>query len=77
MRTPESWAKKAKKGILIPAWWNTPAAANRRTSHTHMWPSSMAAAMTMDLETNPLNSGKAEMEAAPTMQKPVVHGMDL
>jgi hypothetical protein len=35
------------------------------------------AAMTMDLDTNPLKSGKAEMEAAPMMQKPAVHGIDL
>ncbi len=26
---------------------------------------------------NPLNRGKAEMDAAPTMQKPVVNGIDL
>ena len=33
--------------------------------------------MTIDLETKPENNGKAEIEAAPTMQKPVVHGIDL
>ena len=31
----------------------------------------------MDLLTNPLKSGKAEMEAAPMMQNPLVHGMEL
>ena len=30
-----------------------------------------------DFETKPLNSGKAEIEAAPTIQKPVVQGIDL
>ena len=33
--------------------------------------------MIIDLVTKPLNSGNAEIEAAPTMQKPVVHGIDL
>ena len=28
-RLPESWAKKAKYGILIPEWWKTPAEAKR------------------------------------------------
>ena len=31
-RMPLSWAKKAKKGILMPEWWNTPAEAKSRTS---------------------------------------------
>ena len=26
---PDSWAKKAKNGILIPEWCNTPADANK------------------------------------------------
>ena len=33
------------------------------------------AAMTMDLLTNPLNSGKAEMDAAPTVVSAAVMGM--
>ena len=33
--------------------------------------------MTIDLETKPENSGKAEIEAAPTIQKVVVSGMVL
>ncbi len=33
--------------------------------------------MTIDLLTNPLNSGNAEMEAAPTMHRIVVFGMVL
>ena len=33
--------------------------------------------MMSDLLTKPLKSGKAEMEAAPIMQNPVVQGMDL
>ncbi len=74
---PESWAKKAKNGILMPAWWNTPADANKSASQTTGCPSSSAATMTMDLETKPENNGKAEMEAAPTMHSPVVTGMDL
>ena len=36
---------------------------------------SSAAAITIDLLTNPLKSGKAEMEAAPTMHRPAVFGM--
>ena len=31
----------------------------------------------MDLDTKPLNRGKAEIERAPTMQNPVVQGMHL
>jgi len=33
--------------------------------------------MTIDLDTKPENSGKAEIEAAPTMQNVVVSGIDL
>jgi hypothetical protein len=33
--------------------------------------------MIMDLLTNPLKSGRAEMEAAPTREKEAVKGMDL
>ena len=32
--------------------------------------------MIIDFETNPLNSGNAEMDAAPTMQKRFVQGID-
>ena len=74
---PESCEKKAKYGILIPAWWKTPAEANRSTSQVSCSPSCAAALMIIDLVTKPLNSGKAEIDAAPTMQKPVVHGIDL
>ena len=35
----------------------------------------MAAAITMDLVTKAENSGKAEIDAAPTMQRPAVQGM--
>ena len=76
-RLPESWAKKAKNGILIPEWWKTPAEANNSTNQVNQYPSWAAAARIMDLVTNPENNGNAEMEAAPTMQKPVVQGMDL
>jgi hypothetical protein len=37
----------------------------------------MAAAITIDFDTKPLKRGKAEIDAAPTMQKPAVTGMDL
>jgi len=40
-------------------------------------PCPAAAAMIIDLVTNPLNNGKAEIDAAPTTQNPVVHGIDL
>ena len=40
-------------------------------------PSIAAAEMIRDFEIKPLNNGTAEMEAAPTTQKPVVHGIDL
>ena len=33
--------------------------------------------MTMDFDTKPENSGNAEIEAAPTMQKAAVLGIDL
>jgi hypothetical protein len=33
--------------------------------------------MISDLLTKPLKSGNAEIDAAPTMQKPAVHGIDL
>ncbi len=33
-RRPLSWAKKAKYGILMPEWWNTPAEANSRIAQT-------------------------------------------
>ena len=33
--------------------------------------------MIMDLLMKPLNNGKAEIDAAPTMQKPVVQGIVL
>jgi len=74
-RSPESCAKKAKNGILMPAWWNTPAEANNSTSQTHPYPSFNAALITIDLLTNPLNSGNAEIDAAPIMHKTVVTGM--
>src|SRR3990167_5425083 len=61
----------------MPAWWNTPAEANSSTSQITTCPSSAAAAITIDLVTNALNNGNAEIDAAPTMQKPVVHGIDL
>jgi len=35
VRIPESCPKNAKNGILIPAWWNTPADANNSAGHTH------------------------------------------
>ena len=76
-RLPLSWAKKAKKGILMPEWWNTPAEANNNTSQTSQWPSPAAAVRIKDFDTNPENSGKAEIEAAPTMQNPAVMGIDL
>ena len=37
----------------------------------------MAAERINDLEMKPLNSGNAEIDAAPMMQKPAVHGIDL
>jgi len=75
-RIPESWEKNAQKGILIPAWCRTPAEAKSIMNHTSRRSPRAAASMTMDLLTKPLNSGKAEMEAAPTMQNVQVHGMD-
>ena len=73
---PRVVGKKEKKGILIPACSNTPAEAKRRQPNQDV---SLfeEAAMTMDLLTNPLNKGKAEMEAAPTRGKVAVRGMDL
>ena len=75
VRMPESCAKNAKNGILMPAWWNTPAEANSSASHTQWWPSASAALITIDLLTKPLNSGNAEIDAAPTIHSPVVIGM--
>ena len=60
----------------MPACSSTPAEAKRSTSQTIGCPSN-AASMTMDFDTKPEKSGNAEMDAAPTMQKPVVHGIDL
>ena len=75
-RIPESWEKNALKGILIPAWCRTPADAKSMKNQTRRMSPSAAASMTMDLLTKPLNSGKAEMEAAPTMQNVQVQGID-
>ena len=61
----------------MPAWWNTPAAANSNASHTTVWPSWIAAATTIDLLTKPLNKGKAEIDAAPTMHRIAVLGIFL
>ena len=44
---------------------------------TIQWPSAAAALITIDLLTKPEKSGKAEIDAAPTMQSPVVWGIDL
>ena len=77
VRIPESWAKKEKKGILIPACSTTPADANSNRIHNHPCPPSRAAAITMDLLTKPLNRGRAEIEAAPTIENEAVRGMDL
>jgi hypothetical protein len=47
-RSPESCAKNAKNGILTPAWWNTPAEANSRSSHTAPCPCAGAALITIE-----------------------------
>ena len=73
--SPRSWAKNAKKGILIPACSRTPAEANSSTNQSQSCPSAMAAAITIDLLTNPQKSGTAEMEAAPTRHSTVVLGI--
>ena len=52
----------------MPEWWNTPADANSSTAQTQKWPSSATAVRISDLLTKPLNSGNAEIDAAPTMQ---------
>ena len=75
-RRPESRPKKAKNGTLA-SGWNMAAEANSSTRKATRCPSCPAAARIIDLLTNPLNSGNAAIDAAPTMQKPVVHGMDL
>jgi hypothetical protein len=61
----------------MPEWWKTPALANSSTSQVQNQPSFIAAARIMPLLTNPENSGKAEIEAAPTMHRTVVSGIDL
>ena len=45
--------KKAKKGILIPAWWNTPAAANKSNSQPTVCPAWIISSMIRDLLTDP------------------------
>ncbi len=76
-RILESWEKKAKKGILMPAWWKTPAEAKRSISQIARCPSLAAACITIDLLLNPLKSRKAGIDEAPTMQKLQVYGIDL
>ncbi len=60
---------------MIPAWWNTPAEAKRSIIQITVACCSATAVMISDLVTNPLKRGKAEIEAAPTQQKTVVHGI--
>ena len=76
-RLPESWEKNAKKGILMPECSITPAEATSNTIQTQSMCSSAAAVMIIDLLMNPLRSGKPAIEPAPTIQKTVVHGIDL
>ncbi len=71
-RILESWAKKVKKGILIPEWYITPAEAKRRISQTTIIPCASAPERIKDLLTNPLKNGTAEIEAAPITQKTAV-----
>ena len=54
----------------------TPAEAKSIRNQTRRRSPRAAASMTIDLLTNPLNSGKAEIEAAPTMQNAQVQGID-
>ncbi len=61
----------------MPAWWKTPAEAKRSTTQGPIQPPSATPSRIRPLVTKPFRNGKPEMEAAPTMQKAVVRGMDL
>jgi hypothetical protein len=74
---PESWAKNAKKGILIPALRNPPVEAIRSVSKIpDIWLFAMEDT-TIDSHTKPLKRGNADNDAAPTIQKIHVKGMVL
>ena len=75
-RMPESCPKKAKYGILIPECSITPAEATSRPIEIQINCPPATAESTIDLVTNPLNRGNAEIEAAPIRQKTVVYGID-
>ena len=75
--SPESFWKKTNHGNLIPAWRKTPADAAANESHITNKCWSAAAWEIIDLVTNPLNRGKAEIDAPPMIQNPVVHGIVL
>ncbi len=59
----------------MPACSSTPADANSIASQTTQRPSSSKAVITMDLLTNALNKGKAEIVMAPITQSVAVIGM--
>src|SRR5688572_6227185 len=74
-RRPESFWKNTNHGNLMPACRNTPAEAAVSSSQTvSRWPS-VAAWLTIDLETKPDVSGKDEMASAPMVPQIVVNGM--
>ena len=75
-RSPESLPKNVKYGIFIPACWKTPAEAKSKHNQMIVCPFFAASAIMIALLINPQNKG-TEMENAPTIQNPVVHGIDL
>src|ERR1039457_1516631 len=64
-----------KYGTLSPVWRNVPAEASSRRNPTQYLCSSKPALTIMDLLTNPLKSGKAEMDNPPMSVKTNVHGI--
>jgi hypothetical protein len=76
-RMPRIAAEERQIGHPMAVKWNTPTLAAMSAIQVQKWPSYIAASTVMPLLTKPLNNGRAEIEAAPTMQKPAVHGIDL
>ncbi len=64
---PWSSPKNMYQGSLSPVWRNVPADASVSTRKIPAWWASPAAETTIDLLTNPLKSGTAEMANAPIM----------
>src|ERR1035437_5118843 len=69
--------KKMKYGTFRPVWRNVPAEASMRRKPTQSFPLSKPAETIIDLETKPLNSGKAEIERPPIRVSTKVTGIFL